>query len=179
MIFSNVKSVTIPEGVVTKITNASGAVLWAKEPEGPTNWVPKSIDTDGSIFNGKGWIGATRLSSSGVAKSANYASTTGYIPAKAGDVVRIAGTYWLSSSFLSTNYVCTYDSSFKFIAAVNCGGSYGGGTVSGDSDVAVVKLNNTSTIAYIRVSSSDASGNAVGVDGPGDNLIVTINEEII
>lgn len=177
MAFSNIKAITIPEGVVKKIS-VGNSIIW-EEPSSYKNWVPYSIDTDGSIFNGTGWIGKTRLSSSGATKDANYASVTGYIPAKAGDVVRIAGTYWLSSDYQSTNYVCTYDSNFAFIAAVNCAGSYGGGTVSGDSNVAEVILKNTSTIAYIRVSSSDASGNSVGVDGPGNNLIVTINEEIV
>jgi hypothetical protein len=177
MDFSTIKAITIPEGVVKKISIGNN-IIW-EEPSSYKNWVPYSINTDGSIFNGTGWIGKTRLSSSGATKSADYASTTGYIPAKAGDVVRIAGTGWLDSNYLSTNYVCTYDSDFNFIAAVNCGGVYGGGTVSGDLNVAVVTLKDTSTIAYIRVSSSDASGNPVGVDGPGDNLIVTINEEIV
>lgn len=175
MIFSNVKSVSIPEGMVTKIANASGVTLWSKAPEGPVNWVPKSIDTDGSTFNGKGWIGKKRLSSSGVVKDANYVSTTGFIPAKASDVVRIGGCYWLDSANSSANYVCTYDANFTFVGAVNCVGSYGGGTVSGDKNVAVVTLKNTSTIAYVRVSAGHSD---YGVDGPGAQMIVTINEEI-
>ena len=44
-----------------------------------TNQVPLSVDTDGSIFNGKGWLESTRLSSSGVTKAADYVSVTGYI----------------------------------------------------------------------------------------------------
>lgn len=176
--FDNAETVTLAGKVVEKLV-LDGKTIYEKVLQKYKNWVPYSIDTDRSIFNGTGWIGKTRLSSSGATKDADYASTTGYIPAKAGDVVRIAGTGWLDSNYLSTNYICTYDSNFNFIAAVNNGGSYGGGTVSGDLNVAVVTLNNTSTIAYIRVSSSDASGKPVGVDGPGDNLIVTINEEIV
>ena len=51
-----------------------------------TNQVPTSIDTDGSVFNGVGYVGRTRLSSSGATKKdADFVTTTGYIPAKAND----------------------------------------------------------------------------------------------
>lgn len=170
--FDNAETVTLAGKVVTKLELA-GKTIYEKVLQKYKNWVSFSIDTDGSIFNGKGWIGKTRLSSSGATKSADYVSTTGYIPAKANDAIRIAGLNWLNSENQSGNYVCTYDANFAFIAAVNCVGSYGGGTVSGDSEVAIVTLKSTSTIAYVRVS-----GMGAVVDGPGDSLIVTVNEEI-
>lgn len=38
MDFSQVKSLTIPEGEVTKITDSSGNVLWQKNPVSPGSW---------------------------------------------------------------------------------------------------------------------------------------------
>lgn len=149
-----------------------------------TNQVPISIDTDGSVFNGKGYIGATRLSSSGSTKDKEYCSTTGYIPASSGAVIRIKGVSWVNKS-ASTNYVCAYDSDFKFISAVNSEGYYGGGTVSGDSEVAIVTLPDDNNIVHVRVSAvhegTDAGYSSVTdkTEGPGSYLIVTVNEEII
>ena len=53
----------IPEGRVKQIARKSdGLVLWK---QGYTNQVPKSTDTNGSIYNGTGYKDNTRLSSSG------------------------------------------------------------------------------------------------------------------
>lgn len=146
-----------------------------------TNQVPISIDTDGSVFNGKGYIGKTRLSSSGVTKEGSGVTTTGYIKAKAKDVVRIGG----NCTFDGTNcYVCTYNSSFGFIKAINGQGSYGGGTLDKTGAVPKVTLLNDSNIAYIRVSAdwnSSVDGyydSADPTQGPCEHLIVTVNEEI-
>lgn len=160
-------------GVELKKLAIDGVEIWRKRY---TNWVPKSIDTDGSIYDGDGWIAKKRLSSSGVLKDVDYTSATGFIPAKANDVVRIGGCYWMNTVEQSTNYVCSYDANFNFIKAVNCLGGYGGGTVSGDENVAVVKLLNNTSIAYIRVSAKDDT--YTEINGPGAQMIVTINEEI-
>ena len=146
-----------------------------------TNQVPISKDTDGSVFNGKGWIGNTRLSSSGATKSNSYTSVTGYIPATSGAIVRIKGVAWNNAG---SCYVCSYNSNFGFVAAVNSDGAYGGGTVSRNGDVSEVTLPNNSNIAYVRVSAvhtqSDAGYTSVAdpLEGPGSYLIVTVNQEI-
>lgn len=143
-------------------------------PQLKGNLVPYAIDTDGSIYDGDGWIAKKRLSSSGVLKDANYVSTTGFIPASSGAIIRIGGCQWIdTTNATSSNYVCSYDANFNFICAVNCAGSYGGGTVSGDSSVAVVTLPTNENIAYVRVS---AYGHTI--NGAGETLIVTVNEEI-
>lgn len=145
------------------------------------NQVPISIDTDGSVFNGKGYVGKTRLSSSGVTKSLDYVSTTGYIPASSGAVIRIKGVAWNNATAC---YVCAYDGDFGFISAVNATGEYGGGTVTRNGDVAEVTLKTNANIAYVRVSavhtSSDADYFTVPdpKEGPGSYLIVTVNQEI-
>jgi hypothetical protein len=170
MIFDNAKTITF-NGKSVKKLELNGEKIW--EAVSFKNWVPFSIDTDKSIFNGKGWVEKIRLSSSGVTKDSSYASTTGYIPAKPSSVIRIAGFNWLDSGNQSANYVCSYDENFNFVSAVNCAGTYGGGTVSGDSEVAVVTMNATSSIAYVRVS---GAWSVVG--GPCDAMIVTVDEEI-
>lgn len=141
-----------------------------EKPDGYTNQVPISIDTDGTVFNGKGWIGETRLSSSGVTKTFDYTSTTGYMPASSGAVVRIKGSNWDNGTGC---YVCSYKSDFSFVGAVNSEGIYGGGTVTREGDISIVTLTTNNDIAYVRVS-------AIGdrVEGPGADLIVTVNEEI-
>lgn len=54
------------------------------EPDAPvvnyTNQIPISTDTDGNIYNGKGYAEATRLNSSGEEESRAGQMTTGFIP---------------------------------------------------------------------------------------------------
>lgn len=178
MDFSSVTAITIPNGEVTKIA-IGDLVLW-EAPASFKNWVPYSIDTDKSIFNGVGYVGKTRLSSSGATKSASRVSTTGFIPASSGAVIRVPAEYFDGAS----SYVCSYNSSFGFIAAVNSGGAYGGGTVVTDGNTKEITLPNNSSIAYVRVSmewSSVDTGFASATDntqGPCEHMIVTVNEEI-
>lgn len=137
-----------------------------------TNQIPISIDTDGSIFNGKGYIENTRLSSSGVAKEGAKVYTTGYIPASKNAVVRIAGVEWYNVQ-QGANYVCAYDKNFGFISAVNSTGYYNGGTVTGNANLTTVTLLDNENIAYIRVSIHKNNTEVAGED-----LIVTVNEPI-
>lgn len=176
--FDNAKAATFAGKAVAKLELA-GKKIW--EAIKFTNQVPISIDTDKSTFNGKGWIEKTRLSSSGATKANDYASTTGYIPAASSATIRIKGVAWDNGA----DYVCTYNSGFTFLTALNGQGSYGGGTiVSRVGDVVTVKLPTNSNIAYIRVSaihsSKDAGYASVAkpIEGPGSYLIVTVNEEI-
>ena len=171
--FTNTEAITIPEGDAIKI-EYNGIVLWELSSS-YTNQVPKSIDIDGSIYNSKGYKMGYRLSSSGVEKELQGALVTGYILAKSADTVYIGGdgVEWLTSNHQAANYVCCYDSTFKFICAQNCTGSYTGGTVSGDTIVAKVSLPTNENIAYVRVSDNGQSASTAS------KLIVTINEEII
>ena len=51
--FSVVKSITIPEGVVTKI-EYNGGILWQIKNK-VVNMLSTSIDANGNIFNGTGY----------------------------------------------------------------------------------------------------------------------------
>jgi hypothetical protein len=151
---------------------------------GYTNQVPISKDTDGSVFNGKGWIEKTRLSSSGATKACDYSSATGYIPASAGAVIRVKGT-----SFDKDNdYICAYKSDHTFIGATTGTNGYTQlGRVSRDGNVTVLTLPSDASIEWVRVSSIHDSedptwpvGDATAaLNGPGAGLIVTVNQEIV
>lgn len=142
---------------------------------GYKNWVPCSIDTDGSIYNGTGYLEGYRLSSSGVIKSREGSVVTGYIPAKAGDVVRIAGVAWYQTH--SMNYICAYTSSFTYIGAVySPDGSYGSKiytSLSDENGTTIITLADLDQICYIRVSSV---GDNTGIDA--EDFIVTVNVKI-
>lgn len=130
-------------------------------------------------YDGVGYGTEHRLSSSGYVKTYGNAVVTGFIPAKGGDVIRIAGVHWWQPT-TSHNYICAYDSNYAFVGA--CFGGldndgygtkiYASHEVLNTDDVAVTLLN-ISNIAYIRVGS--AGGTSV-VNGA--NMIVTVNEEI-
>lgn len=170
MDFSTLKAIAIPQGDVVKI-ECGGSVIW-ELPSSYKNWVNYAIDTDKSLYEGKGYIIGQRLSSSGAIKSASKCMTTGYIEVSPNAILRMGGIKWIDSNQSSTNYVCCYDSNFNFVCALNCNGYYGGGTVSGDSNIAVVTLPSTNTIAYARVSVYDSTQTYT-------QFIVTVNEEIV
>ena len=171
---STLKSLSV-EGVVLKQLSINGITVWTT-PLSYTNQVPTSIDTNRTVFNGTGYQEDMRLSSSGTIKGKNNSVVTGFIPARGGDVIRIAGVNWAYSN--SANYVCAYDSAFTHIGAGTSNGSVYStkiwDSVTADGEVGIVRLAPLDNIAYIRVSS-------VGDDTKqedGDKMVVTVNEEI-
>jgi len=58
-----------------------------------TNQVPISTDENGDIYNGTGYKDGYRLNSSAVEKASSDSILTGFIPVKAGDIVRFSGEY--------------------------------------------------------------------------------------
>lgn len=187
MIFENVKTLRIPEGVVTKIVSA-GVTLWQAITF--TNQVPISTDTDGSIYNKVGYKENVRLSSSGgVSSSAQKGSvTTGFIPFPTGDrtVIRMKGVEWLnvSANYGGHYYINFYDSSKKFLcylssteqpnythihtATRNADGveTFSFNQAYGDTNALLNNIRNNAK--FIRINAY----------GKGADFIVTINEEI-
>lgn len=62
----------------------------APDDAGYINQIPVSVDSDGSVYNTIGYKSGYRLSSSGTEKALAGSFVTGFIPVKAGDVIRIA-----------------------------------------------------------------------------------------
>lgn len=168
--FADYVRLKIPEGDVTKITRQSdGVVLWQKKY---VNMVPLSTTNDGkTIYNGTGFKNDTRLNSSAVDTTLAGYAVCGFIPVKAGDVVRMKGLTW-DADHQTGCYFITFDSSFaKLKYERPKEGSTADITASVDANgVVVVQLESYATsVRYIRMSAY----------GKGENMIVTVNEEII
>ena len=174
MDFSNVKKISISAGDVKQI-EINGVQVWKS---GYTNLVPTSIDTDGSIFQGKGYIEGYRLSSSGTLSAQNNTVTTGYIKCKSTDIIRMSGAKWQPD--VGYVYLSYYDESFALLGSINqgaLGDSTSRGNVSKQTKITTengvtkyepVFTSNAANVAYFRMN-----GYGKGVD-----MIVTINEEI-
>ena len=155
------------------------------------NQVPISIDTDKSVYNSTGWKGKTRLSASSgsVKESTDYASITGFIPVKSGDVVRFKVNetvkIWDQNNINSGwNIMAYYNSSFGWLGSCcplqSATSIYGictqtdnvaNGTLANGGVVSFTVPSNTN-IGYLRLSFSDADNAGLS------SLIVTVNEEI-
>ena len=168
MDFSNVKSVTIPEGEVKRI-EANGVLLWKS---GYTNLVLTSTTDPGgtTIYNGTGWYDGMRWSSSGGKPSSQPdGRLTGWMPFKPGATIRLKNFGMTrGTGYVGGCYFIWYKSN---------------GTISVDNpgwqsvDEYTRTAPNDSSILYFRISAfcySD-SGNTKPVPTPP---IVTIDEEI-
>ena len=93
------------------------SIITVNEKIHGTNQIPISIDTDGSIFNEKGYIVDYRINSSGEAISESGIYITGFIPCRSGDIVRLHGVPILSTSSVMDIRLGFYDSSMNSIKA--------------------------------------------------------------
>lgn len=186
MDFSTVKKLVIPEGEVTKITDASGNVLWQS---GYTNQVPLSTESDGkTIYNGgKGYKDGYRVRSGGAESEQASACCTGFIPFRKGDVLRIYPKFQGLNTQNAINY---FTASFQNIG--QCTGLGGYGICEGsnssqfrpttdENGIGVLHLvtNLADDVAYIRVTNQIAYANSYQpLITTGADMIVTVNEEI-
>lgn len=189
MDFSKIKKLVIPEGDVQQIKDINGNLLWEKPPLF-INQIPKSIGTDGKPYNGGlGYKAKTYLhTGDGGERNDTSGTVTGFIKAKAKDVIRIWEFLWGGPNASSMNSIAVYDSNFKFLGSTTWKGS-NSGTGAGTaiefstSTLGGVWLRNATltlidnpNIAYIRVCSrGDNGGNIPN----GANAIITVNEEIL
>jgi hypothetical protein len=182
MDFSGIKTITIPEGSVKKIT-ANGVTLWEKISF--TNLLPLSIGSDKKPYNnGQGWKANTRLGSSGSesTSSATGMEVTGFIPAKIDDIVYLKNVELIHKGTNSDKcYIWVYDSAFSPIAYWRADwGSVGatddlimaetanGNITSFKFGNGVGFTSNVPNMAYFRFSAQ----------GINNNSIVTVNQPI-
>ena len=79
---------------IAEVTGEIEITIVAVEDIPPyTNQVPISTDENGNIYNGTGYKDGYRLNSSAVETVSSGAILTGFIPVKAGDVVRFSGEF--------------------------------------------------------------------------------------
>ena len=176
--FSVVKAITIPEGVVMKIVSA-GVTLWELATDTIKNWVKYSTEADGkTIYNGGlGYKDGYRIRSGGAEQAQTGARHTGFIPVKAGDIVRFYG--WNFSYASAANAVNFSDGTFTNLGQFTTQpASYGicsgnAPSVTKVNDIYQFTVPNNTNIQYMRVTGYH-SYNVLPPD-----MIVTINEEIV
>lgn len=180
--FSAYPRIEIPEGRVKQIARASdGLVLWKA---GYINQVPLSINADGSIYNdGLGYKTGYRIRSGGAETALNGCTITGYIRVNAGDVVRF---YDMTNANLiaSGTAINASDANFTNIGQAASNANYGiffgdysayawsSAVDEGDGVYRWIVPPAASGVAYIRVGIYNTT------TAVGENMIVTINEEI-
>lgn len=157
-----------------------------------TNQVFTATDTDESIYNGVGYKDDARLSSSGsVSGSAQAGSvTTGFIPFKNTDVIRMKGAKWLDESgghyylhLYNADKTClTADGSYlyggNFSATANMI-SQVSVTYDEATDITTFQIiNPEGNTGGFRNAAKSASYFRINALGKGEDLIVTVNQEI-
>lgn len=185
------------DGVIA-IPNVTGdleiAVTAVKSAPSYINQIPLSTDSNGAIYNGGlGYKNGFRISSSG-GESANASSfITGFIPVKAGDVIRFSGAYIAGEGGILNNYMYKADRThvqgsttidgvsisynpltpYSFFASPKketVRALYGPAEIDETNQrVLSMTIPNTGEIAYARFTLNAADG---------ANAIITINEEI-
>ena len=190
MNLSNLKELIV-DGIKLVELKINGVLVWMAKTF--TNQVPISTDTDGSIFNGVGYIENRRLSSSGGLSSSaqNGSVTTGFIPWY-GDttVLRLKGVEWIgaAATYGGHYYLTFYDENKKsrggnndYIAPVNLSNLTHILTATKDENGVETFVFNKDygttnmflewvrTASYFRITAR----------GKGANMIVTVNEEIV
>ena len=159
------KIIDIPS--IEKIVTETTQVLPAY-----TNMIPSSTDESGAVLNGVGYEAGALHSDGSVASASSF--TSGFIPVKKGDVVRIKDPS--AASFPLDNAVALYKADKavsagigKYIRGMQTGAAYGGVTIDGDVltwDTSTINYYAWQDFNYLRVMTSSADS------------IVTINEEI-
>lgn len=178
--FSTAKIIKIPEGAVQKIA-CNGEVIWESSY---INMVLRSTESDGTtIYNGGlGYKDGYRVRSGG-AETSSASICTGFIPAKAGDIIRVKDVKNRSIyTSNATSIAINYSDSSRTNIGQTAGNYYYGIATSyphfddivtiGDDNSWTFTVINHADIRYIRITVYNGHG-AVGED-----LIVTVNQEI-
>ena len=158
-----------------------------------TNWVPKSINQDGTIYNEVGYKDEWRLSSSGAEKELKESTVFGFIPCTEKDIIRMSGVEWMPTQVNDNSnncysYISFYDKDFTLIGSVNC---YRGDTnlvsniskhklLNQDKSSHSITIDKNGIISFNISYQDGESFNYIrlSAQGKGENAIVTINEEI-
>lgn len=140
-----------------------------------TDRLAGAIDTDGSVYNGKGYALGHYLGDGGNVIDSQYYGVTGFIPCKKGDEI-----YAHDMSFVTGDENCQinlYDANFNFIKHVNrglliTGNNYHVGYAETENGFVctVNSVLDNDNVAYARFSIYKTQW--------GENPMVAVNEEI-
>ncbi len=178
----NPKALTLKVGGATATYDGSSAqevdfpeIVVAETITAPayTNQIPVSADANGAVYNGTGYKSGVYLNSAGEELSGTGMVTSGYIPVKKGDIIRIKDT---SRVNIDTTLVMALTAAKagtancgKTINAIQSSALYGTVTVSGNVvtwDTSGIGYYFWDNFAWLRVTTHSA------------DAIVTVNEEI-
>ena len=182
--FSKIKKLTV-DGVDLKSLAINGVQVWKS---GYKNWVPYSINADGTIYNnGLGYKDGYRVRSGGAEGEQASATCTGFIPLRKGDTLRI---YPKFRGLNTQNAISYANAAFQNIGQSTGTGGYG--ICEGDNKslfypttdengISVLHLTTdlAAEVAYIRVTNQiEYASPYQPLITTGAEMIVTVNEEI-
>lgn len=181
MDLSAYKAISI-NGIPMKKILIGGVVAWIRPI---INWIGRSINADGTIYNGVGYKNGYRVRSGGAEAAIDNASCSGYMKVNPGDVIRVSG---FDFSYLSTsNAINASDVSFTNLGQLTASYADSGYGIFAHSAAwfshswhSVVEEKTgvwkwivppaESGVAYIRLTGY--------THGDGSKMVLTINEEI-
>lgn len=145
------------------------------------NQVSVSIDTDGTVYNGCGYIDGYRINSSGVNTPYDYASTTGYISVTDNDILKLTNIKFADTG----DVIAVYDIEFNLLGSFTGKGSnygifvkdykeYGLSSVVESGSIRSWTVPTGANIAYVRISTMKY--NTTGYF-PGADMSVIISKQ--
>ena len=153
------------------------------------NQVPISTDTDDSIFNGVGYKENVRLSSSGDISGTpqNGSVTTGFIPWKNTDIIRLKGAQWVDvgSGFYYFSLYKSNKEAYDGGDGIGCvtpgaaAGSHLSVTYDETTGITTFSIDDPDgSSGTFRVNAKTAAFIRINAYGKGEDLIITRNQEI-
>lgn len=88
----------VRNGLSVIATASHPTITTTQEVQVLIDWLHRGQDADDSIYNESGYITGYRLNSSGNLSSATGGLTTGFIPVKKGDIIRLDGFFMCGST---------------------------------------------------------------------------------
>lgn len=193
MNLKNMKKLTF-DGVELKSLSVNGVLAWKS---GYKNWVPLSINADGTIYNGGlGYKEGYRIRSGGAEDAQGSAVCTGFIPYRQGDILRIYPKYarlnsqnafnFSDAEFNNLGQITSATTRYGICVATNYGDQWRTmmvdmGSQTGDiTTLDISGIGNAGDIAYVRVTvpfNHPAAGDGCYVTS-GADIIITVNEEL-
>ena len=158
--FSQVKTITIPEGSVKKITDSNGAVLWKEySPEWHTIWEGnKTVTTSSKNISGTSNNFVSTVSGTGNAPRIRVTFTTLYGKASSPSVIKYFKNTTNGSGNTTTKPTSPMDVTLNSGATVKVLGVQAQTTYQGTCYVYLVKTNNSTTNCSFSLK-GDYSGN--------------------
>ena len=163
----------VEKGVVTAVATGDAIITVITEDGGFTATYVLTVEAKPvtNLLDTIGYEDGMRLStSSGTTKAADGRVTTGFIPITGGDVVRIKGMTYPTTSD-GTVSIAQYDASQNFISAIPlCSGvNFPPYTFDIADDLLTITVSNSQSNIFVRIT---------GIATTGADCIVTVNEEI-